>query len=90
MKKAKFGIVAITALLMWSCSQSRNKESFEMAEMAVEETEFAEEKSISGNQNPSPETYISSSAALENPNDTTRKMIRTACGFDYIFQEVDT
>ena len=26
----------------------------------------------------SPETYISSSAALENPNDTARKMIRTA------------
>jgi hypothetical protein len=38
----------------------------------------AKEKSVSENQSPSPETYISSSAALENPSDTTRKMIRTA------------
>ena len=37
-----------------------------------------EEKSSLENQKPSPETYISSSAAVENPNDTSRKMVRTA------------
>jgi hypothetical protein len=78
MRRIKFGIVAIIALLMWACSQNRHNESLEMADMAMEISASVEEESISGNQSPSPETYISSSAALENPNDTTRKMIRTA------------
>lgn len=36
------------------------------------------ESSASVNQSHSPQTFISSSAALVNPNDTTRRMIRTA------------
>ena len=71
MKNIKIGIVTIIALLLCACSQKRH-ESPKMADIVYEE------KSVSENQNPSPETYISSSAALENPNDTTRKMIRTA------------
>jgi len=78
MRRIKFGIVAIIALLMWSCSQNRHKESLEMSDVAMEMSASVEEKSISEDLNPSPETYISSSAALENPNDTMRKMIRTA------------
>ena len=78
MKRIKLGIVAIIALLMWSCSQNQHRESLEVADMVMEMSASIEEKSISESQSPSPETYISSSAALENPNDTTRKMIRTA------------
>ena len=78
MRRIKFGIVAIIALLMWSCSQNRHKESLEMSDVAMEMPASVEEKSISEDLNPLPETYISSSAALENPNDTMRKMIRTA------------
>ena len=78
MRRIKFGIIAIIALLMWSCSQNRHSESLEMTDMAMEMSASVEEKSISEDLNPSPETYISSSAALENPNDTMRKMIRTA------------
>ena len=80
MKKTKFGTVAIIALLMWSCSQShRESPAMIMAEVAYDyDMEAPAEESISENLPPSPETYISSSAALENPNDTTRRMIRTA------------
>ena len=74
MKTEKFGIIVIVVLLIWSCSQNRYESpAMEMAEVAYNmEVESAEESS------PSPETYISSSAALENPSDTTRRMIRTA------------
>ena len=78
MRRLKFGIVAIIALLMWSCSQNRYEDNMEMPSMAIEMPETIYEESIPGEQNYSPEAYISSSAALENPNDTTRKMIRTA------------
>ena len=70
---------------MWSCGHNRYEsiESFDgiaMEKMVMDEMKVAsvEYSSIPENPNPSPETYISSSAALENPNDTTRKMIRTA------------
>jgi hypothetical protein len=43
----------------------------------MDEKIFAESSGIE-DQNHSPEIYISSSAAVENPNDTTRNMIRTA------------
>jgi len=71
MKNIKIGIVAIIALLMCACAQERH-ESFELADVA------SEIEIISESQTHSPETYISSSAALENPSDTTRRMIRTA------------
>jgi hypothetical protein len=77
MKSTKLGIVTIVAMLMWSCSQSgHNRYEESMAEAAMEMA--SDEESVSENQNYSPETYISSSAALENPSDTTRRMIRTA------------
>ena len=72
MKTIKIGIVAITTLLMCACAQQEHRESPKLAEIASEEI------SVSEDQAPSPETYISSSAALENPDDTTRRMIRTA------------
>jgi hypothetical protein len=50
----------------------------EKADIAMEEAELVAEVSISENSSHSPETYISSSAAVENPSDTTRRMIRTA------------
>jgi hypothetical protein len=80
MKSVKFGMVVIVALLMWACNQKRIgiEKSMEVADMSMDEAEFLEEKSVSEDQSYSPETYISSSAAQENPNDTTRKMIRTA------------
>ena len=74
MKNIKFGIVVITAILMWSCTQSRYENNLAMADVFFED----EMDVFFEDQKPSPETYISSSAALENPNDTTRKMIRTA------------
>ena len=79
MRNTKFGMITIIILLMWSCSQSLHKESDSalVADIATAEMS-AKEKSVSENQSPSPETYISSSAALENPSDTTRQMIRTA------------
>jgi len=76
MENTKFGMIAIIVLLMWSCSQKRQESAAMEVELA--DIKQVEEKSVSGNQSPSPETYISSFAALENPNDTTRKMIRTA------------
>lgn len=74
MKRINFGTVALAIIFICACSQSREKhyEGRELAEVATEEVAMDMEI------NASPETYISSSAALENPNDTTRKMIRTA------------
>jgi len=78
MKTVKFGIITLAALFMWSCSQKRSEnQAMEMAEVAYDMKVSADE-AISENLTYSPETYISSSAALENPNDTTRRMIRTA------------
>jgi hypothetical protein len=62
---------------MCSCAQNRYEERGQPSEIAIDEIRL-EEKSSLENQHPSPETYISSSAAVENPNDTTRKMVRTA------------
>jgi len=81
MKNVRFGTVAIAALLMWSCSHQSNsyvQSAVEVMDMDMEDLSFEMEESISEDQNYAPETYISSSAALENPSDTTRKMIRTA------------
>ena len=80
MKIIKFGMVAVAAMLMWSCGSKKQEQHLEMAydkSKALSEMEMEDMQSL-GNQNLSPETYISSSAAVENPNDTTRKMIRTA------------
>ena len=80
MKSLKLVIVVIMVMLMWSCSQKSEQNHYEesVADMAVDMKMLNEQESFSENQNYSPETYISSSAALENPNDTTRRMIRTA------------
>jgi hypothetical protein len=79
MKVIKIGIVATVALLMWSCSRSNSYErNLEKADIAMEEAEFDVGALSSEASSHSPETYISSSAALENPSDTTRRMIRTA------------
>ena len=72
MRRVKIGIVAIAAMLMWACSNNRYEDSME--EPALVE----DESTLWWKQNPSPETYISSSAAVENPNDTVRNIIRTA------------
>jgi len=74
MENIKIGIVAIAALFMWSCSENRLGEKADVAISAS----LAEKESNSDKQKLSPETCISSSAALENSNDTIRKMIRTA------------
>jgi len=74
MENIKIGIIVIAALFMWSCSPNRYQESTEVAMSDIS----AEKGSSSDDQKTSPETYISSSAAMENPNDTIRKMIRTA------------
>ena len=82
MKRTKIGIIAVAALLMWSCAQNRYEEreaSLGMSMGRVASDEAPE--SIEAKETPvppPPETYISSSAAVENPNDTARKMIRTA------------
>jgi len=73
MKTEKLIMIAIMAILMLSCSHNNR---YEMNEVMADKM-LVEEESLE-NQSPSPETYISSSAALENPNDTTRRMIRTA------------
>ena len=82
MKNSKLGIFTIVVILMLSCSQSRERYSAQVAEvnlsMLMEEPSLVEKESFSDNQNYSPETYISSSAALENSSDTTKRMIRTA------------
>jgi hypothetical protein len=75
MKRINFGIVVIVAVLIGSCANNRSAERFEVSTVFAEEEIEASEQS---EPPPPPETYISSSAALENPNDTTRKMIRTA------------
>jgi len=74
MKSAKFVIVAIMVILMCSCAQKNRSEN---EKVLADKAMVAETASLE-DQSPSLETYISSSAALENPNDTTRKMIRTA------------
>jgi len=80
MNKTKIGIIAIAAILAWSCSQKSHYEVGEVnaKEMIMEMKDMAFDEEKSEAQTHSPETYISSSAAVENPNDTTRKMIRTA------------
>ena len=88
MKKIQFGMLAIIALLVWSCSQ--NHKEAEVADVLYESEAVKESSSMlkseaamddyeaAPSEDLSPETYISSSAAVENPNDTTRRMIRTA------------
>ena len=70
-------MVVTIIMLMWSCSHNRYEERELLSNIAEDENMLAKESDF-GNQNLSPETYISSSAAVENPNDTTRRMIRTA------------
>ena len=75
MNTKTIGIVAITAILMLSCGQKH----YEEREYAVQnESAYSEEEDVVVQSAPLPETYISSSAAVENLNDTTRNFIRTA------------
>ena len=92
--KISVGIVVAVMTLLWSCGQQQPHESMEVYDMAAEEESMPDASELSyalskksepnanfsesNDQNPAPETYISSSAALENPHDTTRKVIRTA------------
>ena len=79
MKKANIGIVILCTLLIWSCSQEAFEERDASPRVVMGTTMLdeapAEPESLSAT---APESYISSSAAVENPNDTTRRMIRTA------------
>jgi hypothetical protein len=75
MKITRFGLVVIVALLIESCAQNRSEEHFgEEYVLAEEEIELTSQSM----SEPPAAAYISSSAALENPGDTTRKLIRTA------------
>jgi len=80
--KILFTLVAVSAILVWSCGRSANKSEAQVSEdmvmMEYVEPEDNKSKAQYEDEKVSPETYISSSAALENPNDTARKMIRTA------------
>ena len=78
MNRVKFGIVVIVTMLMWSCSRSPQYSYEESPAMEMEEAATSDMKMSAEESNHSPESYISSSAALENPSDTTRRMIRTA------------
>jgi hypothetical protein len=74
MKSTKIAIIVIVAILVCSCARSPY-EGEQVTEAVMDEIVFAESSDFE-NQNHSPEIYISSSAAVENPNDTTRNMIR--------------
>jgi len=80
MRNTKIGMFALIAMLVWSCGNARYEADTQSAEMEMEvlEDRGCEEIPILDKPAVSPETYISSSAAVENPNDTSRKMIRTA------------
>ena len=80
MRNTKIGMFALIAMLVWSCGNARYEADTQFAEMEMEvlEDRGCEEIPILDKPAVSPETYISSSAAVENPNDTSRKMIRTA------------
>jgi len=77
MKSTKLGIAVIGTMLMWSCSQNPQNRYEESSAMEMEELAYDMEVKSAEESSLSPETYISSSAALENPSDTTRRMIRT-------------
>jgi len=106
MKTKIIGIIAIVAILAWSCGQNNEaRESgreYNASYQAMEESADDMSESMHAKIRPeaydsrrnyryeeiqhSPQTYISSSAAVENPNDTTRNFIRTA---DIKFQVKD-
>jgi len=79
-----FGIIVLSATLIWSCSGKKVQNEVAQDSSAILQSEFDEAKEvavgkISTEANPvAPKAYISSSAAVENLNDTARKMIRTA------------
>ena len=85
MNKIKFVIILLSLFLIGSCSHS--DKHYEMRspmeeiarEISNEEVyeEYEEAPDADASEYPA-ESYISSSAALENPADTTRSMIRTA------------
>ena len=77
MKIIRFGIALIVALLIESCAQNRSEEHYRVADILAEEEIDLTSHSISELPPPAA-AYISSSAALVNPGDTTRKLIRTA------------
>ena len=59
-------------------SSNQSAPARESASASRSAVEFAESESVSANERHSPASYISSSAATVNQNDTLRKMIRTA------------
>ena len=77
MKRTKIGIAVISTLLIWSCAQNAH-EKREVSLATTMGGAILNEESNPENQDLSPEMYISSSAAMETPNDTSRSMIRTA------------
>ena len=76
MKSLKIGLIAVTAILLGSCANNQRMENDRPAAAAFEVAEKAMEKKTQ--EEIPPETYISSSAAVVNPDDTTRQLIRTA------------
>ena len=80
MKKVTIGIIILSTLLIGSCSQNAREERDASLSMGRSTAMFDEAQELESPSPPPPppETYISSSAAVENPNDTARKMIRTA------------
>ena len=84
MKNTKWAMLTLAAIFLTACSQKYYSESPQVAEIAMDEKMAFEEDALfetAANvtaQTYAPESYISSSAALENPKDTARKMIRTA------------
>jgi len=82
MKKISIFIGIAFAILLFGCNQKHSSPAAEMMEMEVvaDEEEMISEVSISANGNISANRngFISSSAAVVNAQDTTRKFIRTA------------
>jgi cbb3-type cytochrome oxidase subunit 3 len=74
MKNRKLFIGIIAGIALWSCSQAPEYRS----EMVVADMIAMEEMERADMNTTPPSDYVSSSAAVENPQDTTRKFIRTA------------
>ena len=76
MKRIKFGLITIVALLMWSWSFAQNcdEKKLEKVAVAMEEMALKEESNVEVPKTSS-KTDSSSSAALKNQNSTAQKMI---------------
>jgi hypothetical protein len=80
--KLKFFIGIILGIALWSCGQQSEAPQTSVSEVAMLDMEEAVpmEKAVSDGSEvvAQPESYVSSSAAVENKQDETRKFIRTA------------